>query len=178
MRHTFKIYVFGALFLAAMSSCSKDNFSAGWDNQIVSSTVTLDQAIEQDISLGTINLEDQAIVYANLNHPNSDDIRIIEVLPTFGSISSVDLLPLSFVEALDIYALQGDRELLIGQLASESTQNASIGLDGVDVNLYDFGGDDDIELILRPSYNEIGTQMPVMDIDIRFSLSYSITGKK
>ena len=161
-----------------MSSCSKDNFSSGWDAQIVTSTVTLNQALEQDISLGTINLEDQAIDYADQNHPNSDDLRIIEVLPMFGTISSVDVLPLSFVESLDVYALQGGQELLIGQLASETSQSASIGLTGLDTNLYDFGGNEDIELVLRPSYNEIGTQMSIMAIDIRFSLSYSITGKK
>ena len=146
---------------------------------MITTTVTLDQASDQDISLGTINLQDDVVAYLNENQPDAESFTIIEVVPASGSIVTQELFNLSFVEELEIYAIQEGREILIGRSSSTDIgATPSVGIQGIDQNLYLFGQNDDIDIVLRPEYTDIGTQITTLNVDVRFALNYSVTGIK
>ena len=178
MRSTLQSLAALALATFTMTSCSPDDFNSGWDEQIVAQTVTLNQANGNDISLGTLNIENEVIDYINENQSDAESFTILSALPTSGSVASVDLFGLSFVEDLEVYAVQNGSEILIGRLTGDITNTTTSGFEGVDNDLYAFGSTDDIELLLRPTYNEIGSELTLIDVEIRFAASFTISGTK
>ena|GEM_PF-5167365 len=164
--------------IAMFSSCSKDdNFNAGWDSEIISTTISLNRASDDQIDLGSINLSETIEDYMSQNYDDAKSYRVLNAGPSFGLVVSVDVLPLGFVEALDVYAISGSQELLIGMISSGSSQDASFGLAGIDQNLIDFAGDESIDIVLRPQFNDLGAPGTV-EADVAFTFNFSISGRR
>jgi len=164
---------------AVFSSCSKDEFvSAGWDQEVISTSIVLDQASIDQINLGTINISEYVEEYVLQNHAGLKSYRVLEARPTFGLVASTDVLPLGFVGALNIYAVLGNEEILIGEMSSGSSQDASFGLAGLDVNLIEFAGYEPVDFVLRPQFNDLGVGVGEVDADVTFAFNFLIDGLK
>ena len=103
--------------------------------------------------------------------------HVLETTPTFGLVVSTDVLPLGFVEVIDFCAVSGDNEILIGMMSSGSSNDASFGLSGLDVNLMDFAGEDATDMVLRPQFNDLGGVGSV-SADITFTFNFQIQGSR
>ena len=164
--------------IAMLSSCSKnDNFNAGWDQELIKTDVVLDQTSDDQITLGTVNLTEVIRNYMAQNHGDVKSYQVLEVRPTFGLVVSIDVLPLGFIEAIDVYAVSGVNETLIGMLSSGSSQDASLGLAGLDLNLLGFSGNEAVDIVMKPKYHDIGVPESV-SAEVRFAFNFLISGSK
>ena len=102
---------------------------------------------------------------------------MIEVRPTWGSVISSDLMPLAFVESLDVYAVKDGSEQLIAMISSGSSQDPSLSLAGIDVNILDLS-EEDVQIVIRPQYNDLATIADGQEVEASMSFSYRLSGRK
>lgn len=164
---------------ALMSSCSKDStFNSGWNEQIIDASYTIDINSTDDIEVAIFNPADLVADYVNANHPDVKTYRQLEVTPMSGSATSELVIPLPFVEALDLYAVHDGREVLIGMMNRESSAQASFGLTGVDYNLLDLAEDDEIRIVVRPQFNDLTSGVEQASVYFTFNFNFIIDGTK
>ena len=160
------------------ASCSKDdNFNAGWDDKSVETTITLDLQSTDDIDLGQVDIPANVEAYLDANNHDLESYRMLEVRPSSGSIISTSLLPLAFVESLDVYAVSDGSEQLIAMISSGSSQDPSLSLAGLDFNILDLS-DETVQIVLRPDYNELAPIADDMEVEVDLTFVYSLSGRK
>lgn len=166
-----------ALIVLTASCTKNDNFSAGWDEKSIETSVTLDPQSPGDIVLGNLDILSNTAAYLDVNNHDLKSYQMLEVRPTFGSVVSTSLLPMGFVESLDVYALHEGAEVLIATISSGSSQDPSMSLSGIDVNVLDLS-DDSVQILLRPEYNDLGSVADNIEVEVSLAFSYSLTGRK
>ena len=178
MRTTLSLAAFIVLTVC-MSSCSKDdNFNTGWQATL-ESNITLSTDSVNDISLGFIDLEETAMNYLDEFEAGYESFRIIEVTPSTGSLVTTNIVPLDFLDELDIYAVADGEETMIGMtIMNTDPSNASRSIDFLDINLDDLADSDGrVEIVLKPIY-VAGTSASDVATEISMTFNFQVSGRK
>ncbi len=98
--------------------------------------------------------------------------------PTSGVMTTTNVVPLDFLDELDIYAVADGVETLIGMANTPTPGDASRGIDFLDINLEDLADDDDrVEIVLKPAYESGATETDIAT-EISLTFNFQVDGVK
>lgn len=161
-----------------MTSCQKDeNFSVGWDEALITTDITLDPTTDSEIILGTINPHEIVDDYLAANYPDANWYEIEEAVTMSGNVVEINVLPLADIESFNLYARQGGREILVGEMVDDPDQTASFSLEGFGHDLAEFSDGSDVEIVLRTDFVE-DPQLTEINVQVKFFGRFVVNGNR